>query len=279
MLKWFLYTFENAAQNWVIHALLLVVVTAASAGNGQQSVPQSQKPLYGNDPASVPIAISRVEKGDFAPVDVEVIARWHAVQATPLLEIQFERSKDPYTKGKIANALVRLGIKDGPYWEFLVEQARQILQDEPPTPIDYDAKGAARPDQPSKKFVEWANKHHMSVEEAFSKAMFGAAGVIVDLGSSDDARAIPILRQALTSQNQFIEMQAALGLAELHDTESVPTIINACENAPKEAASAIARSLVYFDDPAAQRAVDAYVPKDIAQNLREARAHGKTPYR
>jgi HEAT repeat protein len=119
----------------------------------------------------------------------------------------------------------------------------------------------------------------MSVEEAFSKAMFDDAGVIFDLGSSDDARAIPILRQAVSSQNLFIEMQAALGLAELHDTESVSTIINACENAPKEAASAIARSLVYFDDPAAQRAVDAYVPKNIAQNLREARAHGKTPYR
>jgi len=279
MLKWLLHNFENTAQNRVIHALLLVVVTAASAGNGQQSPTQSQKPSYANDPASVPVAISRVEKGDYAPVDVEIIARWHAVQAIPLLESQFDKNKDPNTKGKIANALVRLGIKDGPYWEFLVEQARQVLQDEPPTPIDYDANGAARPDQPSKKFVEWANKHHMSVEEAFSKAMFNDAGVIVDLGSSDDARAIPILRQALTSQNQFIEMQAALGLAALHDTESVPAIISVCANAPKEAASAIARSLVYFDDPAAQRAVDAYVPKNIAQNLREARAHGKTPYR
>jgi hypothetical protein len=268
--------------NWmprVIQLNVLAAVTLVSVATGQQSPTQSQKPSYANDPASVPIAIARVEKGDFAPVDVEIIARWHAVQAIPLLESQFKRNNDTFTKSKIANALVRLGIKDGPYWEFLEDQARQVLQDEPPTPVDYDANGRAIPDQPSKKFIEWANKHHMSVEEAFRNTVFDAAGVFVDLGSSDDARAIPILRQALRSQNQLIEMQAALGLAELHDTDSVPEIIKACENAPKEAASAIARSLVYFDDPAAQRAVDAYVPKNIAQNLREARAHGNTPYR
>jgi hypothetical protein len=277
--KWSLHAFENTAQNWVIHALLLVVVTAASAANGQQSVPKSQKPLYGNDPASVPIAISRVEKGDFAPVDVEIIARWHAVQAIPLLESQFERSKDPDTKGKIANALVRLGKKNGPYWDFLVDQARRVLQDEPPAPVDYDASGRAIPDQPSKRFIEWADKHHMSVEQAFNNSVFEAPGTILELGTSDDARAIPILRKALRSQNQLIEMQAALGLAELHDTDSVPEIIKACEKAPKEAASAIARSLVYFDDPAAQRTVDTYMSKSAAQALRDARAHGKTPYR
>jgi hypothetical protein len=250
-----------------------------SAANGPQTLTQSEKPVNSDDPASVPISISRVEKGDFFNYDVEIIARWHAVQAIPVLETQFERTKDPSKKAKIANALVRLGEKNGQYWDFLVDQARQILQDVPPLPVDFDASGASIPDKPSKKFIEWANKHHMSVEQAFNYAMFEAPGVIIDLGTSDDNRAIPVLREALASGNFLIESAAALGLAELHDTASVPEIIKACENAPKEAAVAIARSLVYFDDPVAQRAVDAYVPKSIAQGLREARAHGQTPYR
>ena len=42
-------------------------------------------------------------------------------------------------------------------------------------------------------------------------------------------------------------------------------------------AFSIVRELV-FDDVTAQRAVDVYVPKNMAQEIRTARAHGKTPY-
>jgi hypothetical protein len=38
-------------------------------------------------------------------------------------------------------------------------------------------------------------------------------------------------------------------------------------------------SLVYFDDPKAQAAVDEYLPKDIAKMHRDAKARGKkTPW-
>jgi hypothetical protein len=73
----------------------------------------------------------------------------------------------------------------------------------------------------------------------------------------------------------MIENAAAQGLAELQDKDSVPLIIEACKRAPAEAASVIAGSLVYFDDPDAQSAVDAYVSKDLAKLLREAKAQGK----
>lgn len=118
----------------------------------------------------------------------------------------------------------------------------------------------------------------MSVQQAWNAATFEAVGAIIDLGSSDDQRAVPLLREALASKNGSIEVAAAQGLAELHDSDSIPEIIKACESAPKEVASLIAEYLVYFDDPAAQRAVDEYVPRSTAQELREDRAGGKTPY-
>jgi hypothetical protein len=261
-----------------ISVFLLAVFTVVCAAYGQQTT-QSEKPKLVTDPGSLPTAISRVERGDFDLFDVEIIARWHGVQAIPALEAQFERSTDANTKAKIANGLERLGDKKDLYWDFLADRARQVLQDEPPTPVDYDAEGAAIVDQPSERLIEWAKKHNLTIRDAAHKAMFEAPGPITDLGTSDDVRAIPILREALASENQFVGFQAALGLAELHDTNSVPLIIKACENAPKEAAGSIAQSLVYFDDPAAQHAVDLYVPKDTAQELRAARAQGKTPFR
>ena len=245
-----------------------------------QSTPtaQTQKPSYGNDPSSVAIAISKVESGDFYLPDVEIIAKFHAVQAIPALERQFERSTDPETKGKIANALLRLGKQDGPYWDYLAAEANKVLADVPPTPMQFDADGKALP-TPSKELTAWAKEHNLSDADAMREAIFDAPGVFMELGSSDDHRAIPILRRALAAKNAFIEATAARGLAELHDTESVPEIIRDCENAPKALAVAIALQLVYFDDPAAQQAVDKYLPAYQARELREERAKGKTPFR
>jgi hypothetical protein len=75
----------------------------------------------------------------------------------------------------------------------------------------------------------------------------------------------------------MIEALAAEGLAEPQDVSSVPLIVQACGKASAEQAQIIARSLVYFDDPEAQRAVDKYVSKDAAKIHREARAQGKKP--
>jgi HEAT repeat protein len=75
------------------------------------------------------------------------------------------------------------------------------------------------------------------------------------LANSRDPKAIPLLRQALSSADYFIQMHAALGLRELQDKASIPLIIEACQRAPADAAAAIARfSLAYFDDPQAQEA-------------------------
>jgi len=272
---------------WTI-CLLLIYGTAASPAparsqtppreNGQQTSKQSPKPLYATDPASVPIAISDVEKGEFGPLDIQIIARWHALQAIPLLKTRFEQSKDLNTKGEIANALVRLGENNGPYWDFLVDDATRVINDGPPTAVNFDANGKPILAEPSKSFTDWATRHRMSVQQAWNDATPEAVGAIIDLGSSDDQRAVPILREALASENDFVKIAAAQGLAALHDTDSVPEIIKVCESAPKEVAWLIAQYLVYFDDPAAGRAVDKYVPKIIAQELREDRAQGKTPY-
>lgn len=96
------------------------------------------------------------------------------------------------------------------------------------------------------------------------------------LGETGDARAIPYLHRALLSQNYQIQLAAAQEAAELHDAESVPSMINICRTEPAAVARQVAKFLVYFDDSSAQPAVDTYLPKDIAKLSREARANGKS---
>ena len=106
--------------------------------------------------------------------------------------------------------------------------------------------------------------------------MYLAPGPVGLLALTGDPRAIPILRRGLLSPNHMIGIVAATGLAEMQDRDSIPLIIQACKRAPADVAAVIAaESLLYFDDPKAQSAVDEYVPKDAAKIYRDARAHDK----
>ena len=258
--------------------LRLAVIGALLGGTarGQEVQGQPEKLAYSADKANVPDAIAKVKSGEFTAVHVDMIATARAVEAIPILKQQFGRVEDPLLKAKIAAALVRLGDKDDIYWNFLVELARPALESDAPDFVSYDAQGKAVP-EPSAKFQAWVKAHNLSPSSAlFEDSMYALPGKVALLGWSWDPRAIPLLRQALSSPNHMIEIAGAMGLAEIGDNNSIPYIIEACKRAPAEAAAAIAGSLVYFDDNSAQSAVDQYIPKDVAKIYRDAKTHGKT---
>ncbi len=244
---------------------------------GQQRQGKTNTPGPATEKATVSAAIAAVKSGDFSPVHVETIAGAGAVEAIPILKEQFARSQDWLIKAKLAGALVRLGgDQDDIYWEFLVREATIAVASDAPDFMNFDpqAKDSAGP---SPEFIAWANSHKLDVQEAGSDAMYRLPGSIMLLSSTGDRRAIPLLRQGLLSPNHQIEYVAALGLAELQDRDSIPYIVQACETAPAELPALIARSLAYFDDPEAQKALDKYVSKEDARRLREGRAEGKKP--
>jgi hypothetical protein len=249
-------------------ALLTVVVY------GQE--PQGKANTLGSatDKAAVSAAIAAVKSGDFAPAHVETIAAAGAVEAIPILKEQFARSHDWLIKAKLASALVRLGgDQDDSYWDFLVKQATLAVESDAPDFMNFDPQ-AKDSTGPSHEFTAWANAHKLDAQEAGGNARNAMYRIMI-LSSTGDRRAIPLLRQGLLSPSHEIEYMAALGLAELQDKDSVPLILQACKIAPEAVAPAIAESLVYFDDPEAQKAVDTYVPKERARILREGKAAGK----
>lgn len=189
--------------------------------------------------------------------------------AIPILEEQFANGPFaiPPDKAHIASALIRLGEKDEIYWGYLVQQARNAVHSGMPSPVGYDAQGNTIAG-PSPEFTAWAQARNLAPETAAGEAMFNA-GYILFLAQTEDPRGIPLIRQALLSPDYMMEVMAAKGLAGMGDKDSIPLIIQACRRAPYEVADAISTgALLYFDDPQAQAAVDEYVPKGIASDLR-----------
>jgi len=261
--------------------LLICCAFLVSSTYGQTDQAQPRR-ISGTDKASVAKAIAKVKSGDFLGEDLDLVRRARAVEAIPDLEAQFARTQDPQDKANIAGTLVWLGDKDTSYWDFLVKLVAPVLESDAPDFVSYDAQGKSLPG-PSPEFVAWAKAHNVPPNgpagNAAENAVYWFPGKVAVLGSTGDPRSIPLLRQALSSSNHMVEIVAAQALAELQDKESIPTIIEACKRAPAEAAELIADSLVYFDDPDAQNAVDRYVPKDRAKILRDAKAQGKsTPW-
>jgi hypothetical protein len=258
------------------HLLMLGTLLTAVV-YGQQRQGKTNGLESATDKAAVSAAIAAVKSGDFAPAHVETIAAAGAVEAIPTLKEQFARSRDWLIKAKLASALVRLGgDQDDIYWDFLVKQAALAVESDAPDFMNFDpqAKDSAGP---SPEFIAWANAHKLDAQEAGGDAMLWFPARLTLLASTGDRRAIPLLRQGLLSPNHQIEYAAALGLAELQDKDSIPYIVQACKAAPAELPALIARSLVYFDDPEAQKAMDKYVSKEDARRLREGRAEGKKP--
>jgi hypothetical protein len=262
--------------------LLMLCALLAGNAHGQTVQTQPGRRIYEADKANVADAIAKVKSGDFAGVDVDMIRRGGAVEAIPILKEQFTRVHDPLNKAQIASVVIRLGDRDKTYWDFLVKEATPALESDAPDFMNFDPK-AKTGAGPSPEFIAWAKAHNVPPNgpngTAAEDSMYNFPGIVGFLGLTGDARAIPLLRKALSSPNHMIETVAAEDLAEMQDKASIPFIIEACKRAPPAAAALIAESLIYFDDAEAQSAVDTYVPKDRAKILREARARGKrTPY-
>jgi HEAT repeat protein len=248
-------------------ALLAGVVSAQA----EPPHPAGERTVNNRDVAD---AVAKVKSGKFNSYHVGLIGEARAAEAIPDLEKQFAVVSDPIDKAKIAQVLLALGDKKDAYWNYLAELAKPALDTDAPSPTRYDAQGKSVPDL-SPEFVTWVQAHGQSPHEAGENEIYVLPGIVMMVGATEDPRALPLLRRALLSPNYQIEAAAAMGLAEIHDVKSVPLIISRCKQAPAEAATAIAGSLVYFDDPQAQKAVDTYVPNEEAKALREARMMGR----
>ena len=267
--------------NWDVNLLMLsALLVAVAYGQAVEDRSGKTAATVSKDTIADVIAKAREDTSE-SIYYVEQIARARAVQAVPMLEKKFARTKDPLDKGKIAQVLIKLGDKNDTYWNYLVDLVTPALESDAPDFMNLDPEAEIGTD-PSPQFIAWANAHNVSANgpdgNALENFVYRFPGRVLLLALTGDQRAIPLLRRGLSSPNHMIEIAAANGLAEIQDSGSIAFIIEACKRAPAAAAPALAESLVYFNDAEAQNAVDTYVPRERARILRESIAQGnKTP--
>jgi hypothetical protein len=177
----------------------------------------------------------------------------------------------------LAETLLELGDDPKGNWQIMLDSARQVLRDVPPVPYSYNEFGKQDPAKVSPSFRQWAKAHRMSENAAQSVATMEEPMTILAIGSHGNRESIPILESALKSPNNYVKAMAARGLAEMHSEASVGQIIRACQESPRDAAEAIARSLALFDTSQAQAAAEKYLSKERTEEIRQAERMQRKP--
>jgi hypothetical protein len=180
-----------------------------------------------------------------------------------ILKKNFLNTQDELDKARTASALIGLGEKDDIYWDFLLRMETSLLEGEASSAVKSDSH--EKPIEGPSPEEAWV-KQNRELNE-----MLTFVEIVVE---TRDPRGIRLLRRALSSPNSETQNEAANGLARAQDKDSVPLIIDVCKNAPPDVAAVIASdTLVYFDDPRAQSAVDQYLTKEQAKFAREEKAN------
>jgi hypothetical protein len=242
--------------------------------------------LLGQTPVArnVPVLIKQLQDGPFMRVTVNELAAAGALEALPVLRERFKTmtaqpSAAPFPskelehltdKAVVASALVRLGDKSPQYWDFLEAYATVAVNDDAPFPLRFDAAGRMIPKDLAPEFLTWTAARKVDPTAASWDQVYGMPGRLLMVVQSHDPRGLPLLRKALTSRNHYVQAQGARGLAILKDQQSIPQIIDACLKAPADIAPVLARALIFFDDPEAQRIVEQFIPdKAMLDELRK----------
>jgi hypothetical protein len=196
--------------------------------------------------------------------------------AIPALEAAFVKQKETLTRLMIAAALVKLGDGDKAYWEYLVAAASAALSNTMPFPVVYDEKGESVRGKYNDEFLAWCERSKVSPDSAAATAMIELPVPILTLAASHDARGYDLFARGLTSNNHLIVIASAQGLARLQDKRAIPLLIEAGRRVPAEVALGVAQALVFFDEPQAQAAVEAFIPdKEYLTALRkQVQEHG-----
>ncbi|HEY6412131.1 MAG TPA: HEAT repeat domain-containing protein [Edaphobacter sp.] len=193
-------------------------------------------------------------------------AATHPAETVAILKENFVNTQDERHKAQIASALIGLGDKGDIYWDFLLGQAISALESDASSAVKCDSQG--KPIEGPSPEDKWAKDN----------ANFQMVLLFVEtVAETGDPRGVRSLQRALSSPNSDFQVFAAAGLARARDKDSVPLIIDACKNASPDVAIAIARVLVYFDDPRAQSAADQYLSKEDAKSVRAEKAEGIGP--
>jgi hypothetical protein len=206
-------------------------------------------------------------------------------RTVPALKAAFQRTAAKGSKQLTAMVLLRLGVRDREYFEYLGSFAKEAIDSEAPwflpSPAQLAQPGPRRTVNPD--FEAWCIANGKNIEEETRRQWTEYPSDVRLLVSAQDPRAAPLLRKGLTSPNGQIVILSAHGLAEIGDLADVPLLVQASYQNPGTG-DGIARALAICarkgsaEKAAVLRAVHGTMLYDIyvrAEKAQEASAPAK----
>jgi len=192
------------------------------------------------------------------------------------LKEKFEEAEYEIHKALYASILMRLGVNDEKYFNYLKEKADLILNDDRPYPLARDKEGKDIRGKLAPKFENWCKKNEIELRECLAQWLYTNPAIINYLGLTGDERFFPYLEAGINSSNRTIVKASANGLGILGDKRGIPLIEEALKNTKDvRDQNRIARSLFFFNDPYAEELAQKYItnPYDI-RDFKEAASQG-----
>lgn len=176
------------------------------------------------------------------------------------LKQTFAETDEKSKKQAAASSLVRYGVEDDKYFEYLANLARQILEKRMPYFISMETDESGKRGY-SEEFLEWTQENGLEPEAAAIQA-WEDIGTFIHFAYTGDPRAYDLLVAALDSPNPVIVMKAARGLGAIGDNRAIPLILEAARKAPNSLAWSIAEPLLSFDDGMVHQKAREFFPSD-----------------
>jgi hypothetical protein len=164
----------------------------------------------------------------------------------PALHSAFSRAKSKNEKQWIASTLLRLGDSTREYSDFLIGAAKEAIEDQTPTFIDYDQDGHSVKGRFSAKFEAWCQANGKDPRSVGALQFGTYPEDVLVLARAQDPRARETLRQGLQSPNPLVVGYAVQGLGRLGDTSAISLISKTAEALPPDARSAISMNLPWY---------------------------------
>jgi hypothetical protein len=175
----------------------------------------------------------------------------------PAMEKGFGVATTKEKKQSFALALIRAGVRDEAYFEYLAGFAKEAIESRAPLIYALDEKGVPRRGVRNPEFDLWCNQENKDVLEESGRQLGIYPTDVSMLVMAVDTRSSAIFLQGLNSSNRLIISLSAAGLADLGNLDTVRPIVSAALRSRVNIDVVIGKALAGFDQPGAQVQIDA----------------------
>ncbi len=204
---------------------------------------------------------------EFTPIPTQKIIEIlnnHDLEAIDELKKKYKRANHEIYKTLYSAILLRLGVENDEYFYYLKNQVEKVLNDNRPNIYIKDESGKIIDDKKSEEFKNWYQKNNKELNQCLFESVYTFAAPLVDIGLSKDKRFFKYLEKGINSENSLIVSSSASGLAIYGDKKGINLIKNALNNKKnKHIQESIAITLLYFNEPSAEKLAEKYITDKI----------------